>query len=549
MAKKARRAAARPAKAKQSARPPAGKKAACKEAGAKKPAIKQLASTKPATTKPAAKRASAKSTDAAGPAPARPPKKSYTTEENRGGQFFTKIGVWQILHEDRGQTIFSKQILAERFFKDIERDEDPDPEPVDYPLEDDPDADWMADEDEFELPSEDSAAPAIGNTGRLATPYNRIRERHKRKMQRAIEALQKYGVEIIDVDEHGNELTPAALQARRAKNKSAERFWRYNPDGPRAQGFGRLLSHNLIGGSELVVMMALHDVLEGMRGTPHQKALEEVDKELEKMKACLPQTLRDEAEAQSHAYRHSVGNTAKYLPKAELLKRWYQACVHGKQVVIEHAVPGYPPQRRQLAAFSARFRREENAIYLLGSENTKTGWGEIKLWKLDRVNAVEATGLKNTTLADLPRHSQVQPAIGGGGRERLDTERVLEHSASTWLELGTKPVRLEVVVRVPVVVVPGASDAELVKLQKEAYRRAHYWMEWCRETPLHPRQIVREEGGPAGRRVKLIVEKCYIKEMASRLLRMQDCFEVVDPPELASLIRRYAAAIAAAHGG
>lgn len=44
-------------------------------------------------------------------------------------------------------------------------------------------------------------------------------------------------------------------------------------------------------------------------------------------------------------------------------------------------------------------------------------------------------------------------------------------------------------------------------------------------------------------RLWLAIESCCPEEMASRLLRLQDCFEVVEPPELAAIIRKTADAI------
>ena len=89
---------------------------------------------------------------------------------------------------------------------------------------------------------------------------------------------------------------------------------------------------------------------------------------------------------------------------------------------------------------------------------------------------------------------------------------------------------------------------ELAKLQNAAHRRAHNWMAWCREKPFHPRQHAIMEPAPdGGEQLRLVVERCYVTEMASRLLRLQDCFEVVKPVELAILIRQYATAIAASH--
>jgi predicted DNA-binding transcriptional regulator YafY len=472
--------------------------------------------------------------------------KSYTSEENRGGHFFTKIRVWRILHEDQGRTLFNKQMLAERFFESIEDDEDPDPEQLDNPLENDPDADWLADDDSFDLSDEQDASLASGASGKLAKPYNRIRERHKRRMQRAVEALQNYGVEIDDTDERGRVLSEKERKARQKNSKSAERWWRYNPNGHWAQEFQGLLTVYGINPTELVAMMALRDLLEDMRGTPHQKSMQNL---LDNMMACVPPEFRREAIEQSRSYRHSVGNTAKYIPKAELLQRWYEACMQRRQVTIRYTVPGKKVQERHLAALSTVFNREENSLYLLGSEKTSSGWGKVKQWKMDRVTAVEETGINNPSLAALAAHPLVRPAPGGEGIERLDANWVFDYSAGAWLELAAEPKRLEIIVRVPRVGRPGMAPDELAKLQNAAHRRAHNWMAWCREKPLHPRQHSRMEPAPDGdQQLRLVVERCYVTEMASRLLRLQDCFEVVEPPELAVLIRQYAAAIAAAHG-
>jgi predicted DNA-binding transcriptional regulator YafY len=478
--------------------------------------------------------------------PATPGEKSYTSEENRGGHFFTKIRVWRILHEDQGRTLFNKQMLAERFFDSIEDDENPDPEQLENSLENDPDADWLADDDSFDVLDEQDVSPVGSDSGKLATPYNRIRERHKRRMQRAVEALQNYGVEIDDTDERGRVLSEKERKARQKKSKSAERWWRYNPNGHWAQELQGLLMVYGINPTELVAMMALRDLLEDMRGTPHQKSMQNL---LDNMMACVPPEFRREAIEQSRSYRHSVGNTAKYIPKAELLQRWYEACLQRRQVTIRYTVPGKKVQERHLAALSTVFNREENSLYLLGSEKTSSGWGKVKQWKMDRVTAVEETGINNPSLAALAAHPLVRPAPGGEGIERLDANWVFDYSAGAWLELGAEPKRLEIIVRVPRVGRPGMAPEELAKLQNAAHRRAHNWMAWCREKPLHPRQHSRMEPAPDGdEQLRLVVERCYVTEMASRLLRLQDCFEVVEPPELAVLVRQYAAAIAAAHG-
>lgn len=473
-------------------------------------------------------------------------KKSYVSEENRGGYFFTKIRVWRILHDAEPGTIFNKQMLAERFFSDIDRDEDPDPEPVRDLLENDPDADWLAGDDSDDMPDDMSEARDGRHSDKLAKPYNRIRERHKRRMQRSIEALQKCGVEIDDVDKFGNKLSDEVLKERRENKSSVEKWWRYNPDGYWAGQLERLLMNFRVTGTELVAMMALRDLLEDMRGTPHQKALQD---RLEAMEKCVPPELLQEALEQSRAYRHSVGNTAKYLDKAEYLEKWYGACLNRMQVKIDYTVPGEEMRTRHVAAMTTVFDREENSLLLYGSEKTTAGWSRVKQWKLDRVSDVRPTKQENPRLAELPPHALVRPAPGGFDTERLDADHVREYSAGAWLELDAKPRRLEIVLRVPAAGRPGMTPAEMEKLQKAARRRAYNWMAWCCEKPLHRRQRTSMEPVPGGGvQMRLVVERCYVTEMASRLLRLQDCFEVIEPPELTVLIRDYALAIATSHG-
>lgn len=525
-------------KAKTPGRTPAArKKAALPRKPAAKPARKPARSGKPMT----------EIATTGGDAPVAK-KKAYVSEENRGGHFFTKIRVWRILHDAEPGTIFNKQMLAERFFSDIDRDEDPDPEPVRDLLENDPDADWLADDDSDDMPDEMSDTRDGGRSDKLARAYNRIRERHKRRMQRAIEALQKCGVEIDEVDKVGNNIPDDVRKERRESKSSVEKWYRYNPDGYWARQLERLLMNFRITGTELVAMMALRDLLEDMRGTPHQKALQD---RLEAMEKCVPPDLRQEALEQSRAYRHSVGNTAKYLKKAELLELWYASCLNRMQIKIRYTVPGRNrTETRHLAAMSTVFNREENSLFLLGSEKTIEGWGKVKQWKLDRVSGVEETKLKNPRLADLPPHALIRPAPGGFDKERLDADRVFDYSAGAWLELDAKPRRLEIVLRVPTVGRPGMPNAELEVLKASAERRAYNWMAWCREKPFHPRQL-RPQMEPApggGEQMRLVVERCYVTEMASRLLRLQDCFEVIEPPELVELIRDHALAIAKAHG-
>lgn len=541
---------ARPRSAASSAKRPT------KKSAASKPAARTVA--KPATTP--AKRGTA--TRAKEP----PARKPHTSEENRGAHFFSVIKMWRLLHVDGGKTLFNKELLARRYFEGIEDEENPEPELHEAEAEDEFAEELDDDLDALEDDAADDGLPAgpfdaaamsrdmitgcspTASGGRASggtpKPYSWIKERHKRYVQRTIDKLKNYGIGIEDTDADGNPLDEDEFKAYREAHPTAERWWRYNPHSEWADKFGQLLKYGVTG-TELLAFMALRDLLEAMRGTPHERALQD---HLQQMMDCLPKPLLDEAEEQSRAYRHSVGNTAKYLSKADDLERWYAATLHRQQVEIIYATPGEDrPRIRHLAALSTMFHREENSLYLLASEHTDDGWGTVRQWKCDRVLAVKSTNLPNPRLADLHADPLVQ-AAAGGRVERLDANRVYDYSAGAWLELGVKPQRMEIIVRVPAVGHPGMDEELLEKLQQEARRRAYNWMEWCREKPFHPRQDDRFETLASGeKQLRLVVEKCYVKEMASRLLRLQDCFEVIAPPELIVLVREYANAISRSH--
>ena len=543
-----------------------GKKTAARPAGT--PAARPRKPTKSA--KKAARPAAARASAAAATTPAKT--KKNTSEENRGGYFFSAIKMWRLLHTDGGTTIFNKEELARRYFKGIENDEAPEPElhsadledefdddlhePLDEDLENDGEDDVFHDGPPGAAAGADSGAgagdarrvaarSASSSSPRTSSPYQWIKERHKRYVQRTIEKLKNYGIGIEDTDELGNVLDEDDLKKRKEDNPRAERWWRYDPHGEWAQEFDLLLNAYGVNGSELLAFMALRDLLEDMRGTPHQKALQ---RQLDRMMRCVPPKLREEAIEQSRSYRHSVGNTAKYIPKAEDLERWYTAALQRQQVVIHYNTPGERTRPRHVAALSTMFNREENSIYLLASELTPKGWGSVRQWKFDRVQAVKPTNLKNPRLADLLRDPLVRPAPHGGDIERLDANLVYDYSAGAWLEIGVKPQRMEIIVRIPPVGRPGMDEKALAELRREARRRAYGWMYWCHEKPFHPRQVDRLETLANGeKQLRLVVEKCYVKEMASRLLRLQDCFEVIEPRELVLLVQEYAHAISSRH--
>jgi len=487
-------------------------------------------------------------------------KKKNTSEENRGGQFFGLMKMWRLLHEDRGLTLFNKQLLAERFFVGIEHDEAPEPEIVVEAFDDDWDGDgdeldgYDPADDDFQDSSRRARAMPRGECDRqqrTPTPYKWIKERHLRHVQRTIETLRKIGIGVECYDEDGNHLDDDALRKRHQTNPAAIRWWRYDPHGPWAEEFDALLNAHGVSGQELLGLMALRDLLEDMRGTPHQRTLQQ---HLDKMMRCVPPELREEAIEQSRSYRHSVGNTAKYMRKAGDLERWYTAAVMREQVEITYATPGSTPRPRHVAALSTVFNREENSLYFLASEKLAKGWGPVRQWKVDRVEGVRLLRERNPPLAAIPRHPLVR-AAPGGGPERLDAHRLYEHSGGAWLQDGVEASRLEVLVRVPRVDDHGLGESgldaiALAELQESARRRAHGWMRWCCEKPFHPRQVATIETTADGdSRLRLVVERCYPEEMASRLLRLQDCFEVIEPPELATIIRRTAEAISRGHGG
>ena len=174
--------------------------------------------------------------------------KKNTSEENRGGHFFSAIKMWRLLHTGGGTTIFNKEELARRYFKGIENDEAPEPElhaadledefddglhePLDDDLEEQLADDW--DDDVFYDGPPGASAAKNSTKGKTSSrpsssPYPWIKERHKRYVQRTIEKLKNYGIGIEDTDEHGNVLDEEDLKKRKEDNPRAERWWRYDP--------------------------------------------------------------------------------------------------------------------------------------------------------------------------------------------------------------------------------------------------------------------------------------------------------------------------------
>ena len=74
-------------------------------------------------------------------------------------------------------------------------------------------------------------------------------------------------------------------------------------------------------------------------------------------------------------------------------------------------------------------------------------------------------------------------------------------------------------------------------------------MAWCKEKPFHPKQVAIDESGEDGQpQLRLVIERCHEREMASRLLRLGRYFTVVSPQSLIERVRADAEAIAQRHG-
>ena len=426
----------------------------------------------------------------------------HTSEENRGGPFVAKMRMWRMLHEDGGRTIFNKTLLAERFFGDdltaalASATDDPDPSETDL----------------------SDGAPATNG-------QQRVLERFRKSAQRIIDALQKMGLPIEHIDPDGKSIDDAQLRKLLSKHPFAERRWRYDPSGEWAGELDTLLDKHGVEGFELVGMLACEELVKGLRGTPIQEG---VQKLVDRIRRCVPKKLYDDAREQSRVWRYGLSNPAKYIAKKDLLSRWYQATVQRRQVVVTHETPGKPATDRRLAALGTKFDREEDSVYLLGSEpdESRPGlWKRPVQWKLDRIHDVRVLTEKNPTLAAIEAHPLIAAEAGTfGAHARLDIERLYCDSVGAYFSYDKPLIRLEVLIHEP------------------------RWMAWCREKPFHPRQRTVRENGADGRPcLRLVVERCYEEEVLLRLMRLGDAFTVVHPTTLVERLVTTANTIASRH--
>ncbi len=440
------------------------------------------------------------------PQPAAPPAMANPwdaglPDDERGVRFFDKHRIWRIFHDDGGKTIFTKAKLEKLFYDDHD-------ERKQY----------------FENELRKAASPQKEEEVRKERDAEKAARR--RHITRAVIALQEIHVPIDDVDERGQSVARDDRPQTQAEKKSVERSWKYNPDGIWARRLDDLLNTYGIQGYELVGIMACRSLLSDLHGLPQ---LEGARTLVDKMTGLLPKEIREEAIDLARSWRYSLGDTSKYATpaKKEALGRWYEATIRRQQVEILHQSPGKEPRVRRLAALGTTFDREENAVYLLGSEEDTENPGSWKWpvqWKFDRVSAVKALGIANPPLAAIWKHPRVRRAAGPGP-ERLDISHLYSDSVGSFFRYGQPTIRLELLVHAP------------------------HWIAWCIEKPFHPKQRVSHETDAAGQpQLRIVVDRCDEAEILSRVLRLGDEFTVVSPPSIITKLKATAAAIAGRHG-
>lgn len=422
-------------------------------------------------------------------------------DDERGVRFFDKHRLWRIFHDDGGKTIFTKAKLEEIVYEDHEERQA-----------------W------FKRQLEAAISPA--EKSEIRKQKAREKEARRRDIERNVVALQEIKVPIDDVDDRGRVVARESRPQKDKKQQYTERAWRYNPNGVWARRLDELLNTYGLQGYELVGIMACRSLLSDLQGLPQ---LEGARGLVDKMTALLPKQILEEAIELSRAWRYSLGDTSKYASavKKEALGRWYEATIRRQQVEIEHTSPGKPARVRRLAALGTTFDREENAIYLLGSEedpNNPGSWKWPVQWKFDRVSSVKLVGLKNPPLAAIWKHPRVRPARGPGP-ERLDISHLYSDSVGSFFRYGEPTIRLELLVHAP------------------------HWIAWCIEKPFHPKQQkpIHEIDADGKPQLRLVVDRCDEAEIASRLLRLGGDFTIVSPPSLIEKLKATAAAIAERH--
>jgi len=494
-------------------------------------------------------------------------KPKNTGEKERHGPFFKIMKLWRLLHDDRGRTTFTKEMLAQRYFPQDESD--PDPEEVPYATGeevDEQDLDFLEFpggeldglDDLYDVSGDDEPyGPGSAGDGTMSfarqpgrrpgelpekPPRKRKKKPHragwpsekqKQDVTRYLQALQNEGIAIWNVVNDGGidrQLDDDEFEEWQQDHPSKERRWRYNPNGYWARELDTLLDQHRIQGYELVGILALQQLLAAMDGSPQHEATQQL---IEKLKAHVPDAIYQDAEEKARAWRYSVANIRKYSTERakQALAVWHRATIDQTQVIIKYRKPGKPVRQHRISAMGTLFDGEENSIYLLGGEAVQkdgelTGkWKPPVQWKLDRVLEVRQLPDENPAIADILPHDLVR-AAPGEGPERLDISRLYSASAGAFLRYGEPTIRLELLVHHP------------------------SWIAWCLEKPFHPNQSHVLEKDENGRpQLRLVIGRCHEQEMCSRLLRLGGDITVVSPQSMIDKLRVAATKIGQRHRG
>lgn len=427
-------------------------------------------------------------------------------EQERGGDFLRKWKAFVAIHRNHNDQPFTKKMLAEWLRDDLDRDLD------DL-------AEWF-----------DNVQSAGGANAAAATPaaLKTIKKSSRdRNAERVITSLERIGFTFTRCDENGQPLektkTLKSGSKKKAKGKSTTAtsgkvWWKYDPTGPVSVELERLTKKIALTDFEIEGIMGCTTLLESLHDLP---MIAGVRPALARLTVHIPKRSLTQAADQALVWRFMLRRGNKYASKKKMLQTWNDAAVLAQRCVIEYAAPGDKPTFREVVTLGTMFMPEENSIFLIGCEPDRKSpdtWMLPVQYKLDRVRSVEMTSQPNPKLTDLHSHYRVGSLGRKEHAERIDLEKLYEDSAGAFFNYGPT---IKLVVRV--------HDAQKATL--------------CREMPFHRRQHV--DDGPGPDEITLTVDRCFFDEVVPRLLRLEDGFTVVEPPEVIEAMRRVARGILA----
>lgn len=440
----------------------------------------------------------------------RPKSRCSVAERKRGGDFLRTWKAFVAIHRNHNDEPFTKTMLAEWLRDDLDRDLD------DL-------AEWFGN-----LQAAEGTAAAPATPAGLRTIKKSSRDRNA---ERVITSLGRIGFIFTRCDENGRPLGKTkALKSgskKKAKGKSAAAtsgkvWWKYDPNGPVSMELERLTKKIALTDFEIEGIMGCTALLESLHDLPMIAGMRPA---LARLTVHIPKRSLKQAADQALVWRFMLRRAKKYATQKKMLQAWNDAAVLSRRCMIKYAPPGEQPTTREVVTLGTMFMPEEESIFLIGCEQDKKAPGKWMLpvqYKLDRVSAVEATDLQNPKLADLRSHYRVDSLGRKEHAERIDLEKLYEDSAGAFFHYGPT---IKLVVRV--------HDPRKVAL--------------CKEMPFHRRQRIDE--GPRPGEITLTVDRCFLEEVVPRLLRLENGFTVIEPPEVVEAMRRVASEILARHGG